>query len=220
MLIPSPTELRSIVMTAHETGFQTATHAIGDAAIRLVVETLEEVQDSAPRKDARHRIEHYELPDADVLRRTKAAGIVASCQPNFIGQWSGPGDVYESRLGEERSAANNPFRKILRAGIPLCFGSDGMPYGPLFGIHWAVNGFFEDQRISTEDAIRAATAGGAYASFSEKGTGTLEAGKGSDFVILRGEPFETPQRTARARSGAARARGAPVHCGARRRRSI
>jgi predicted amidohydrolase YtcJ len=201
MLIHSPTELRSILMTAHEAGFQTATHAIGDAAIRLVVDTLEDVQDSAPRKDARHRIEHYELPDADVLQRTKAAGIVASCQPNFIGQWSGPGDVYETRLGGERSAANNPFRKILRAGIPMCFGSDGMPYGPLFGIHWAVNGFFPDQRISPEDAIRASTAGGANASFSESETGTLEAGKLADFVVLRGDPFDTPERIAQLRIG-------------------
>src|SRR5881296_4199725 len=92
VLVHSPTELRSILTTAHRAGFQIATHAIGDAAIQLVVETLEEVQESAPRKRARHRIEHYELPDDDVLRRTKAAGIVASCQPNFVGQWSGPGD--------------------------------------------------------------------------------------------------------------------------------
>src|SRR3989441_1252711 len=213
MLIHSPTELRSILMTAHEAGFQTATHAIGDAAIRLVVETLDEIQDSAPRKDARHRIEHYELPDAEVLRRTKAAGIVASCQPNFIGQWSGPGDVYESRLGRERSVANNPFHKILRAGIPMCFGSDGMPYGPLFGIHWAVNGFFEDQRISPEDAIRAATAGGAYASFSESETGTLEAGKLADFVVLRGDPFETPERIAQLRVGSTWIGGERVYAG-------
>jgi len=196
VLIHSPTELRSILTTAHRAGFQTATHAIGDAAIRLVVETLEEVQDSAPRKDARHRIEHYELPDDDVLRRTKAAGIVASCQPNFVGQWSGPGDVYETRLGAGRFTANNPFRGILRARIPLCFGSDGMPYGPLFGIHWAVNGFFEDQRLSPGEAIRAATAGGAYAAFEEHEKGSLESGKLADFVVLRGDPFETPEQIA------------------------
>jgi len=196
VLVHSPAELRSILTTAHRAGFQIATHAIGDAAIQLVVETLEEVQDSAPRKRARHRIEHYELPDDDVLRRTKAAGIVASCQPNFIGQWSGPGDVYETRLGSGRFAANNPFRKIVRAHIPLCFGSDGMPYGPLFGVHWAVNGFFEDQRLSPDEAIRAATAGGAYAAFEEHEKGTLEPGKLADFVVLRGDPFETPERIA------------------------
>ena len=199
MLIHSPTELRSILEAAHRAEFQTATHAIGDAAIRLVVETLEDVQDAAPRKDARHRIEHYELPNDEILRRTKAAGIIASCQPNFVGQWSGPGDVYETRLGKERAAANNPYRTILRRRIGLCFGSDGMPYGPLYGIHWAVNGFFEDQRISPEDAIRAATAGGAYAAFEEDDTGTLEPGKLADFVVLRGDPFETPAQIARMR---------------------
>jgi len=199
MLIHSPTELRSILTTAHRAGFQTATHAIGDAAIRLVVETLEEVQDAAPGNHLRHRIEHYELPDDDVLRRTKTAGILASCQPNFVGQWSGPGDVYETRLGVDRVAANNPFRGILRARIPLCFGSDGMPYGPLFGVHWAVNGFFEGQRLSPEDAIRAATAGGAYASFEEAEKGTLETGKLADFVILRADPFATPDQIAHMR---------------------
>src|SRR5213594_493160 len=196
ILVHSPTELRSILTTAHRAGFQTATHAIGDAAIRLAVETLEAVQDAAPRKDARHRIEHYELPDDEVLRRTKTAGIVASCQPNFVGQWSGPGDVYETRLGAGRFTANNPFRGILRARIPLCFGSDGMPYGPLFGIHWAVNGFFEDQRLSPGEAIRAATAGGAYAAFEEHEKGSLESGKLADFVVLRGDPFETPEQIA------------------------
>jgi len=163
MLVHSPRELRKILEAAHRAGFQTATHAIGDAAIRLVVETLEAVQDSLPRKDPRHRIEHYELPDDEVLRRTKSAGIVASCQPNFVGQWSGPGDVYETRLGAARTVANNPYRTILRRRVPLCFGSDGMPYSPLYGVHWAVNGFFENQRISPEEALRAATAGSARA---------------------------------------------------------
>src|SRR5437870_4419452 len=58
MLIHSPTELRARLEAAHRAGFQTATHAIGDAAIRLVVETLEAVQDAEARRDARHRIEH------------------------------------------------------------------------------------------------------------------------------------------------------------------
>src|SRR2546428_11145493 len=88
-----------------------------------------------------------------------------------------------------------------------------MPYGPLFGIHWAVNGFFEDQRISPEAAIRAATAGGAYASFSENETGTLEAGKVADFVILRGDPFASPQGIAPLPIGATSVCGGKRCCG-------
>ncbi len=194
MLVHGSAELRRILGTAHGGGFQTATHALGDEAIRQVVSALEAVQAAQPRKDARHRIEHYELPDEDILRRTKAAGIVVCAQPNFIDQWSGPGDVYETRLGRERSARNNPYRRILRHGIPLAFGSDGMPYGPLYGIHSAVNGFFEDQRISPVDAVRAYTAGGAYASFQEASKGTLEPGKLADFVVLEGDPFAEPDR--------------------------
>lgn len=196
MAIHDVDDLRGILGKAHRAGFQTATHAIGDAAIRAVVGVLREFPTDGPRDD-RHRIEHYELPDDDVLSITKSSHLIASCQPNFVGQWSGPGGLYEMRLGPERAARNNPYRRILRNRIRLCFGSDGMPYGPLFGIHWAVNGTYEDQRISVEDAVRAYTAGGAYASFDEDRKGTLEAGKLADFVVLDGDPFAEPGRIRR-----------------------
>lgn len=199
MLVHPPSELRSILEAAHRADLQTATHAIGDAAVRLVVDTLAEIQEGPPRNRLRHRIEHYEFPEEDVLRRTKEAGLVASCQPNFIGQWSGPGDVYETRLGPDRAAKNNPYRRIARMGIPLCFGSDGMPYGPLYGLHWAVNGFFEDQRLTPEEAIRAYTAGGAYAAFDEGTLGTLEGQALADFVVLDGDPFGEPESIRRCR---------------------
>ena len=197
MLVHRPSELRETLERAHRAGFQTATHAIGDAAVRLVVDTLEDVQGADPRNDTRHRIEHYELPDDDVLRRTKASGFIASCQPNFVGQWSNPGGLYMTRLGDARGSQNNPYRKILRRQIPLCFGSDGMPYGPLYGLHWAVNGFFEDQRISAEDAFRAYSSGGAHAAFEDDAKGTLLPGMLADFVVLDGDPFREPERIAR-----------------------
>jgi len=199
MLLHAQHELGDILATAHRVGFQTATHALGDEAIRRVLQVLEDVQSRFPRRDARHRIEHFELPDEDILRRTKAAGVIASAQPNFIGQWSGPGDVYETRLGPGRAAGNNPYRRILRERIPLCFGSDGMPYGPLYGVHWAVNGFHADQRLSVEEAVRAYTYGGAYASFEASEKGTLSPGKLADFVVLDGDPFGESERIARMR---------------------
>jgi len=199
ILVHEEAELRSILEAAHRAGLQTATHALGDRAIEAVVAALEEIQGAHLRRDARHRIEHYELPDEDVLRRTRVARLVASCQPNFVGQWSGPGEVYETRLGRERVSGNNPYRRILARRIPLAFGSDGMPYGPLYGIHWAVNGFFEDQRIPVEDAFRAATSGGAFAAFEESLKGTIERGKLADFVILDDDPFADSSRIRYAR---------------------
>ena len=193
MLVRPSDELQALLERAHRAGLQTATHAIGDEAIRQVVTALEQVTATADRADLRHRIEHYELPDEDVLRRTRTARLVVCAQPNFVGRWSGPGDVYERRLGRARAARNNPYREILRRRIPLAFGSDGMPYGPLYGIHWAVNGFFDAQRISAEEAIRAYTAGGAFASFEEGEKGTLEVGRLADFVVLDGDPFQEPE---------------------------
>jgi predicted amidohydrolase YtcJ len=65
-----------------------------------------------------------------------------------------------------------------------------------------VNGFFENQRISVEEAVRAYTVGGAYAAFDEGRKGALEPGKLADFVVLEGDPFAEPQRirTLRVRS--------------------
>lgn len=121
------------------------------------------------------------------------------------------GELGWTRLGGERAATNNPYRKILARCIPVCFGSDGMPYGPLYGIHSAVNGFFEDQRISTEDAFRAATAGGAHASFEEGLKGTLEAGKLADFAILDRDPFGEPEQIAGIRVHSTWIGGQPVY---------
>jgi len=201
ILVHGEEELRGILEAAHRAGLQTATHALGDRAIEAVVAALEDIQAAHPRRDARHRIEHYELPDEDLLRRTRATRLVASCQPNFVGQWSGPGDVYETRLGRERVSGNNPYRRILAHRIPLSFGSDGMPYGPLYGIHWAVNGFFADQCIPVDDAFRAAAAGGAFAAFEESLKGTIEPGKLADFVILDDDPFEDLSRIRDTRIG-------------------
>ena len=192
MLIHKPRELRERLLIAHRAGFQTATHAIGDEAIRVTLDALESVLAEVPRDDARHRIEHFELPDEDMIRRARAAGILASCQPNFIGWCSGPGGTYETRLGKDRASRNTPFQRIRRHRVPLCFGSDGMPYGPLYGLRWAVSGFFEHQRLPVEEAIRAYTSGGARASFEEDVKGTLAAGKLADFVVLRGDPFHDP----------------------------
>src|SRR5881398_1821261 len=65
MFVHPPSKLRETLETAHRAGLQTATHAIGDAAVRLVTETLASVEEENPRETLRHRIEHYELPDED-----------------------------------------------------------------------------------------------------------------------------------------------------------
>jgi len=187
-LVRSPKDLTALLARAHAAGFQAAVHAIGDRAIDVVVEAYARVLDREPRRDHRHRIEHLELPSEEVLDRMRDLGLVASMQPNFVARWSGPGGLYERRLGRARLEGNNPFREIVRRRIPLAFGSDGMPYGPLVGLAGAVDAPFPAQRIPATEALRAYTAGGAFAGFAESDVGTLAAGKLADFVILAGDP--------------------------------
>jgi predicted amidohydrolase YtcJ len=115
-------------------------------------------------------------------------------QPNFIGEWGLPGDMYEKRLGKRWVDQNNPYRKILDKGGVIAFGSDCMPFSPLYGIHWAVNAPMESQRVSVHEAIKCYTKNSAYASFEENVKGTIEVGKLADMVALSEDPFENPQR--------------------------
>lgn len=187
-LVRSPKELSALLAKAHGAGFQLAVHAIGDRAIDVVVEAFARVLDREPREDHRHRIEHFELPTEEVLDRMKEMGLCASMQPNFVARWSRPGGLYERRLGRERLSRNNPYRLILQKKIPLAFGSDGMPYGPLYGMEGAVDAPFDGQRVTGEAALRAYTSAGAHAAFAESEVGTLSARKLADFVVLSGDP--------------------------------
>lgn len=191
MLIHPPRELRDIVAGIHRAGFPAAAHAIGDRAIELVIETIEAV---APEPGHRHRIEHAELLHPEHIERMARHGIVASCQPNFVGQWSLPGGLYEKRLGFERNTRNNPYREILEKGVHLAFGSDGMPYGPLEGIHWAVNAPFGVQRLTVDQAFAAYTVGGAGAGADGAHGGTLAPGRLGDAVVLEADPWAEPDR--------------------------
>jgi predicted amidohydrolase YtcJ len=123
----------------------------------------------------------------------KAGRFVASCQPNFLGGWTGAGNL-RGKAGPVRTKRAISLRAILRQGIPLAFGSDGMPYGPLNGIHRAVNASSPELSMSVEEAVRAYTAGGAYAGFEEDVKGILAPGKLADCVILQDDPFDEPAR--------------------------
>jgi predicted amidohydrolase YtcJ len=169
-----------------------AVHAIGDYGIDLVINAIEGALKRSPRKDHRHRIEHCEILSSSQIERIKQLGIVASMQPNFAGEWSGPDGLYEARLGKRRLRQNNPYRFLLDEGIPLAFGSDGMPFHPLYGIWSAVNHPVKNSRITLEEAMRAYTLDSAYASFEEDIKGSIEPGKLADIAILEKDLTEIP----------------------------
>ncbi|MCR4391675.1 MAG: amidohydrolase [Candidatus Acetothermia bacterium] len=174
---------------AMDAGLQVAIHAIGD---RAVEEVLAAARLSAVGAHDRHRVEHLELATPEQLDRMSGLGLIASMQPNFVAQWSGPGKMYEERLGPERDARIDPHAWVVERGIPLAFGSDGMPMGPLYGIGAVLDPPHPVQRLPLEAALRAYTHGAAYAAFAEGGLGSIAPGQWADLVVLSADPQTSP----------------------------
>ncbi len=189
------------VAGADRAGLQVEIHAIGDRANAEILDLYERVEKKNGVKDRRLRIEHAQhLRAADIPRFAKLS-VIASMQPYHAiddGRWA------EKRIGKERCRTTYAFRSLLDAGAKLAFGSDWdvAPLSPLSGIYAAVTrrtidgknpgGWFPEQKISVEEALRAYTATAAYAAFEEKEKGTLSVGKLADFVILAADPFTVP----------------------------
>ena len=175
---------RRLAAEAHGKMGLMAIHAIGDLAITESLNRIEEVLTEEPRDDHRYRIEHYEYPIDEDIDRTVEMGVVASMQPNFVGEWGWPNGMYEIRLGEERNARTNPYRRLIGLGVHVPFGSDGMPFHALYGVWSAVNHPMPGSRITVEEAVRAYTLEGAYATREEDVKGSIEPGKLADITIL------------------------------------
>ncbi|MCK5251747.1 MAG: amidohydrolase family protein, partial [Thermoplasmata archaeon] len=193
MLLYDPPELEALVRGAEATGLQISLHAIGDRAVGAALDAFS--TGVAHGNPLRHRIEHLEYATSEQQDRMKDLRVVASMQPNFIVQWSGPGGMNEQRLGTERAHASEALRDIWSRGIPLAFGSDNMPFGPLYGLQGAVHHPVEDQQLPPMVALRAYTAGSAWAVHAETWLGTIEPGKAADLALLDADPDEAGDLT-------------------------
>ena len=197
LLLEKPEAITEKTSTAHSHGFQVATHAIGDLAIEHVIDGIQETLRREPRKDHRHRIEHCEILSSQQIERIRDLGIVPAMQPNFIGEWSGPGSMYNQRLGDRRERMSNPYRTLLDEGITVAFGSDGMPFNPIYGIWSAVNHPIRGNRITLVEAIKCYTLNSAYAGFHEEHTGSVEPGKLADVAVFDRDLTEIPKEEIR-----------------------
>lgn len=183
---------------ADEAGLQVAIHAIGDRANALLLDIMEKIlRENGPR-DRRWRIEHCQhLRKIDIERFGKL-GLIASVQPYHAiddGCWA------ERKIGPERARTTYAFRSLQSAGAVLVFGSDWTvaPLNPLTGIYAAVTrktldgknpgGWIPEEKISLEEALKGYTIRAAYAEFSEKEKGSLQAGKLADLVVLDRDLF-------------------------------
>jgi predicted amidohydrolase YtcJ len=188
LLLIDPEQLHLRLRQIDSLGLQALIHAIGDRAIAAALDALEPLGPEAVR-ERRHRLEHCEQTPDELVERLARIGATASMQPNFVTQWGMPGGMYGIRLGSLRVREMNRFRSLDECGVPIAFGSDCMPMGPLAGMNGAVNHPLETERLTASQALAAYTLGSARAGFAEAETGSIEAGKLADFVILEGDPI-------------------------------
>lgn len=185
-------ELRKELNDIHDAGYQVGVHAIGDAAIELVVDILAEALERNPHPDQRNYLNHFSMrPSDESMDKMAKHGIWIDQQPNFTYTLEGR---YVANLDGWRLAHNNPIRSPMDHGIVVALSSDILPIGPLVGLYAAVTRkgmsgrvFGADEAITMAEAIRGYTLTGAYLNFDEDVKGSLEPGKYADMIVLSGD---------------------------------
>ncbi|MFE9423241.1 amidohydrolase [Kitasatospora sp. NPDC006697] len=177
------------VTACTEAGLQAGFHAIGDAALSAVLAGVRAAADKLGLpavKALRHRVEHAEALDEAAVAAFAELGLTASVQPAFDAAWGGPDGMYAARLGAERAAGLNPFAALLRAGVPLAFGSDSpvTPLDPWGTVRAAAFHRTPEHRISVRAAFAAHTRGG-WRALGRDQEGVLVPGAPASYAVWR-----------------------------------
>ncbi|MFI8951709.1 amidohydrolase [Streptomyces sp. NPDC053750] len=177
------------VVACTEVGLQAGFHAIGDAAVTTVVEGVRAAADKlglARIRAARHRVEHAEMLTPETVAAFAELGLTASVQPAFDALWGGEDGMYAQRLGAERARTLNPFAALLRAGVPLAFGSDSpvTPLDPWGTVRAAAFHRTPEHRVSVRAAFTAHTRGG-WRAIGRDDAGVLVPGAPADYAVWR-----------------------------------
>ncbi len=202
--VMSPQVLRALAVEAQRAGFRLSVHAIGDRAVRQVIDALAQAQAEQPLTDApggqQHRIEHVQLIDPLDMPRLAAQRLVASMQPvHLLSDWP-----TADRVWGQRARHTYAFRSLLQHGATLAFGSDApvAPINPFLGIYAAVTrqdeagqpsgGWHPEERIRVEEAVRGYTMGAAVAAGKQHLSGSITPGKWADLIVLSQDIFLVP----------------------------
>lgn len=204
VMVHSQESLNAEVKNAYDMGMEVAIHAIGDRALDMVLDAIENAYDPQSENKNRFRIIHVQIVWPEQIERMKKLPVILDVQPGFIMNWV---DIAVDRLGKERMAYMFPFRSMMDAGLILTGGSDAcvVEARPLEGIECAVtrkdcrgrseNILAPDESISVFEAASMFTRNAAYCTREEEIKGTLEVGKYADLVVLDENLFEVPVET-------------------------
>jgi predicted amidohydrolase YtcJ len=192
---------------ALKAGFRLHYHAIGDAAVRMALDAISAAEKSSGRKDLRPGITHLQLVDPADLPRFKTLGVIAVTQPYwFVSDKYYFWNIQVPYLGKKRADLEYPMQSFFKQGVLVASSSDypvTLPPDPLEGIETGILRWFQgasrgseilwpSERCSITEMIDSFTINGAKSLFLEKTSGSLEAGKSADFIILNRDIFKTP----------------------------
>jgi predicted amidohydrolase YtcJ len=201
-----PEELKEYVARVDAAGFQAHFHAIGDRAVREVLDAVAAARRVNGPNDNRHCAAHIQVVHPDDVPRFAVVGMVANAQPLWACNEPQMVELTVPFIGPERAATQYPFASIVATGAKLCFGSDwpvSTP-NPLAEMHVAVNRvqppgegpaadpLLPDEAVSLDVAIEAFTMGTAYLNHQEQTTGSITVGKRADLVVLDQDPYAVP----------------------------
>lgn len=204
-MMEPPGNMERLLSGADAAGHWPQVHAIGDEAIDVLLDFYEKVMAANGRRERRFRVIHAQvLRGPEVARRMARLGVIAEVQPYHAiddMRWMEP------RIGP-RARWAYAFKTLQDAGVRLSFGSDWpgtnaswYPASPVLGLYAAVTrqsldgqpagGWFPEERVDLETALRAYTVNNAWAAGEEQIKGALEPGKLADLVVLDRDPFSS-----------------------------
>ena len=195
-------QLEKAVVEADRMGFQIGIHAIGDKGNNWVLNAYEKARNVNGKRDSRHRIEHAQVLALNDIPRFASLDVIPSMQPTHC---ITDKRFCEKRIGTERSKGAYAWNSLQKTGARLAFGTDYSvePLNPMEGLYAAVtrkdrlgeegNGWFQEEKISMEEAVRYYTLGAAYAQFMEDRKGILRKGYLADIVITDRDLFSIPE---------------------------
>ncbi|MEM1262604.1 MAG: amidohydrolase [Pseudomonadota bacterium] len=192
--------IASLIQKSNTAGFQANVHAIGDLANRVVLEAFADVQGGQP-SPLRNRIEHAQIVPVELIADFARLGVIASMQPTHA---TSDMNMAEDRIGSLRIRGAYAWRTMLEAGAILAAGSD-FPVesaNPMFGLHAAVTrtdhqglpegGWYPQQALTREEALRAFTIDAAFAAHQENELGQIAPGFRADFILLDRDYWTMP----------------------------
>lgn len=201
LMLDSQEKMEALFSLVFRHGFSVNTHAIGDRANRVVLDTYQNVFKKTGGILLRNRIEHAQIVSPEDIPRFKALKIIPSMQPVHA---TSDMHMAEQRLTEKQLSGAYAWQTFLKQGSTIAAGSD-YPVelaNPFNGLYSAITrmdhnmqpekGWRAQEVLNREDALRAFTLGGAYAAFQEFKLGSLQQGKWADFILIDKDYFKVP----------------------------